>query len=158
MIQINITSMKLMKITEEIKQFVEAECKKPTSKYGYEPFPEHFVPVVKYVKEMADDLGGDKEVLQIAAWLHDIGSIIYGRVDHHLTSAKIAEDQLKLLGYPEDRIQKVKDCILSHRGSQKVAPKSLEAQILIEADAISAFDNINGLFQCAFVSEKLSTL
>jgi uncharacterized protein len=145
-----------MNITQKIKKFVEAECKKPTSKYGYEPFTCHIVPVVKYVKEMAQALGADEETLEIAAWLHDIGSITCGRENHHLTGAKIAEEKLKELGYPSLKIKKVKECIITHRGSQKLPTKSLEAQILVEADAMSAFDNITGLFQCALVYEKLS--
>lgn len=145
-----------MTITQKIKQFVEEECKKPTSKYGYEPFTDHFVPVVKYVKKMGDDLGADKEILEISAWLHDIGSIVYGRENHHVTSAKIAEGKLGELGFPKEKIEKVKACIVTHRGSQKLKPESLEAQILVEADTMSAFDNITGLFQCALVYEKLS--
>jgi len=145
-----------MKITQNIRQFVEEECKKPTSKYGYEPFTDHFVPVVKYVKKMANELDADEEILEISAWLHDIGSIIKGRKDHHLTSAKIAEEKLRELNYPEDKIEKVTACIITHRGSQELKPRSLEAQILVEADAMSAFDDIAGIFQCALAFEKLS--
>lgn len=55
-----------MKIIDEIKNFVENECKKPTSKYGYEPYVFHFVPTVKYGLDLADELGGDKEIVEIA--------------------------------------------------------------------------------------------
>ena len=107
-----------MNIVQEIRNFVEDECKKPGSKYGYEPFPFHFVPMVACAEELADELGGDKELIQISAWLHDIGSIIYGREDHHITGVKIAEEKLKEFGYPTDKIEQVKKCILNHRGSQ----------------------------------------
>ena len=80
-----------MGIINEIKHFVENECKKPSSKYGYEPFRFHFAPMVNYAEKLADELGGDKEVILIAAWLHDIGSIIHSREDHHITGAKIAK-------------------------------------------------------------------
>jgi hypothetical protein len=43
-------------ITMIIKDYVESECKKPTSKYGYEPFPAHFVPMVKYAQILAQQL------------------------------------------------------------------------------------------------------
>lgn len=146
----------MKKIIQEVRQFVEEECKKPTSKYGYEPFTDHFLPVVIHVKQMAKIFEADSEVLEIAAWLHDIGSIVEGRKDHHLTSSKIAEKKLKELNYPKNKIELVKNCIISHRGSQKIEPKSIEAQILIEADTMSAFDDITGLFQCAYTYEKLS--
>lgn len=144
-----------MTIIEKIKNFVESECLKPTSKYGYEPFPHHFVPVVQYAGQLADELGGDKEVVVIAAWLHDIGSIIHGRKDHHITGAKIAEEKLTELGYPADKIELVKKCILNHRGSEQCHRESIEEKILAEADVLSSFENISGIFKAAFVYENL---
>ena len=143
-----------MDIVNEIKHFVENECKKSTSKYGYEPFPFHFVPMVDYAEKLADELGGDKEVILIAAWLHDIGSIIYGREDHHITSAKVAEEKLKELQYPADKIELIKKCILNHRGSQQNGRDSIEEQIIAEADVLSNFDNIAGIFKAAFIYEN----
>ena len=143
-----------MNIIEEIKNFVESECKKPSSKYGYEPFIFHFIPVVEYAEKLADELGGDKEVILLAAWLHDIGSIIYGRADHQITGAKIAENKLKELNYPPEKIELVKLCILNHRGSENSIRSSLEEQILAEADVLANFDNIPGIFKAALVYEN----
>jgi len=146
----------VMNIIEEVRNFVENECKKPTSKYGYEPFPHHFVPTVKYAEKLAERIPCDKEIVIIAAWLHDIGSIMRGRNDHHVTGAKIAEEKLKELGYPEDRIKQVVKCIFNHRGSIGKDTESVEEQILIEADTMSAFDNISGIFKAAFIYEDLN--
>lgn len=143
-----------MDIINEIKHFVENECKKPSSKYGYEPFPFHFVPIINYAEKLADKLGRDKEVILIAAWLHDIGSIIYGREDHHITGAKIAEEKLKELQYSAEKIELVKKCILNHRDSQQNGRSSIEEQIIAEADVMSNFDNIAGIFKAAFVYEN----
>jgi uncharacterized protein len=145
-----------MKIIEEVKKFVEEESLKSTSKYGSEPFAFHFVPTVKYALELAEELGADKEVVEIAAWLHDIGSVIYGREDHHITGVRIAEDKLKELNYPIEKIEMVKKCILNHRGSQKNNPTSLEEKIIADADALSNFDNISGIFKAAFIYENLN--
>lgn len=142
-----------MNIIKEIKNFVEDECKKPGSKYGYEPFTYHFIPMVEYAGKLSDELGGDKEVIIIAAWLHDIGAIIYGRANHHITGAEIAEKKLKELGYPAEKVELVKKCILNHRGSQKNNAESIEEQIVAEADVLSNFDNIGGIFKAAFVYE-----
>lgn len=144
-----------MNSIKTIKNFVEKECKKPSSKYGYEPFPFHFVPVAKRAEKLANKFGGDKEVIIIAAWLHDIGSIIYGRKNHHITSAKIAEKELKKLGYPAKKIELVKKCILNHRGSQQNSRESIEEQILAEADVMNTFENIAGVFKAAVVYENL---
>lgn len=145
-----------MNIIEEIKKFVEEESLKTNSKYGYEPFVFHFRPMVKYAVELAEELEADKEVVEISAWLHDIGSVVHGREDHHLTGAKIAEDKLKELNYPTERIEMVKNCILNHRGSQNNNPRSLEEKIIIDADTLSNFDNIPGIFKAAFIYEGLT--
>jgi len=142
-----------MSIEQKIRGFVEEESKKPTSKYGYEPFEFHFVFVVKYAKKLAKELGADEEIVAIAGWLHDIGSIVYGRKDHHITGAKIAVEKLTALGYPADKIELVEKCILHHRGSRHDERKTLEEKIIAEADAMSAFDNIPGVFKAAFVYE-----
>jgi putative nucleotidyltransferase with HDIG domain len=144
-----------MTIVQKVKKFVEAECRKPSSQYGYEPFVFHFDPVADYAGKLARELGADEEVVTLAAWLHDIGSIMRGRKDHHLTGAKIAERKLREFGYPEEKIALVKKCILNHRGSQRKRRKSLEEKILAEADTMSNFDNIAGIFKAAFIFENL---
>jgi len=144
-----------MNIVQEIKNFVKSECQKSGSKYGAEPFVFHFTPVAKYAGKLADDLGGDKEIVLLSAWLHDIGSIISGRSDHHLTSAKIAEKKLRELNYPAGKIELVKKCILNHRGSQHNRRESLEEKILADADALSNFETIAGIFKAAFIYENL---
>ena len=145
-----------MNIVEEIRLFVENECKKPTSKYGYEPFVFHFKPVVEHAEKLAEELSADKEIVSIAAWLHDIGSIVHGREEHHITGAKIAEEKLKELNYPQEKIELVKKCILHHRGSVPSKRETIEEQIIAEADVMSTFDNIPGIFKAAFVFEKNS--
>lgn len=139
----------------KVKRFVKSECQKPTSKYGYEPYPYHFIPVVKYSLELADKLRGDREVVEIAAWLHDIGSIIHGRANHHITGAKIATNLLQKLQYPPEKIELVRRCIIHHRGSQRLKNETIEEQILADADAMSAYDNLPGIFKAAFVYEGL---
>ena len=143
-----------MDIVQKIRDFVEEECKKSTSKYGYEPFEFHFVPVAKYAEELANELKADKEVVLLAAWLHDIGSIVDGRGEHHIVGAKIAEAKLKEFGYPPVKIEFVKKCILNHRGSRQDSRESLEEKIVAEADAISSFDSIAGLFKAALIYEE----
>ncbi|MAG07268.1 metal-dependent phosphohydrolase [Candidatus Pacearchaeota archaeon] len=144
-----------MKIVEEVRKFVEEECKKPTSNYGADSY-EHMIYVYHNVKVLAErfDADLDLEVVKLAALLHDIGSIIVERKDHHITGAEIAEKKLRELNYPEEKIELVKKCILNHRGSVNNGRESAEEQILADADAMAAFDNIDGLFMAALVYEK----
>jgi uncharacterized protein len=131
-----------MDIIEQVRSFVEDESKKPTSKYGYDPYLFHFIPVVNYAQTLAEQLGADKEIVSIAARLHDIGSIIHGREDHHITGTQIAEEKLQELHYSSEKIELVKKCILHHRGSKDFPRESIEEKIIAEADVMSAFENI----------------
>ncbi len=144
-------------IIKKVRDFVEKECEKPTSKYGYDVYKCHLVPMVKYAEELSDELGADKEVVILAGWLHDVGAIIEGRENHHITGAAIAERKLKELNYPIEKIELVKKCILNHRGSMQNNRESLEEKIIAEADTISNFDySIPGIFKASFVYEDLS--
>lgn len=145
-----------MDVIAEVKDFVEQECKKPTSKYGYEPFEFHFVQVVDYARKLSDEYGGDKELITIAAWLHDIGSIIEGRKNHHISGARIAQSKLKELSYPTEKVELVMKCILNHRGSEHNVRESLEEKIVAEADVMSNFDNLSGIFKAAYTYENLN--
>ncbi|MFZ5955659.1 MAG: HD domain-containing protein [Nanoarchaeota archaeon] len=141
-------------IVSKIKKFVEEECKKSTSKYGYEHYLHHILLVTKYAKRLAKEFNVDEEVIEIAALLHDIGSTKYGRKNHHINGAKIAEKKLREFEYENEKIVKIKNCILNHRGSIHSQRKSIEEKIIADADAISVFDNIEGQFNAAFVFEK----
>ncbi len=142
-------------IVEQVRSFVEEECRKPTSKYGYAPFPTHFVPVVAYAKILAEKMNADFEIVELAAWLHDIGSIMVGRENHHITGAEIAEKKLKEFAYEPKKIELIKQCILAHRGSKPLERGSLEGKIICDADGLAAFDRIEGLFMAALVYEHL---
>ena len=146
-------------IIEKIKKFVEESCKNPSSHYGQEIFFCHFITMVAHAKNLARMKENiDMEIVELAAWLHDIGSITYGRKDHHITGAKLAEEKLKELNYPEEKIKIVSDCIYCHRGSQAIERKTPEAQIIADADTISAFDNLSGLFKAAVFHENLNQI
>lgn len=111
--------------------------------------------MLKYAKDLSKKYKVDEEIVVLSVWLHDIGSIIYGRENHHITGAHIAEQKLKELNYPKERIKLIKNCILHHRGSKNEKMKTTEEKIVAEADAMSAFDSISGIFKAAFVYEKL---
>ncbi|MEN7982601.1 MAG: HD domain-containing protein, partial [Nanoarchaeota archaeon] len=146
-------------IVEEIRKFVEEECRKPNANYA-EAYENHFVTMHSTAKKLAENLEADIELVEIAAWLHDIGSIIYGRKNHHITGAKIAEDKLRELNYPEEKIEKVKSCILNHRGSQEKNNERnfIESRIIAEADVLDAFNNISKQFLITLVYEKKSLI
>jgi len=141
-------------VVEEVRKFVEEECKKPYNQYTYEVYTYHIEPVVRRAKEMAFKLGIDLELIELAALLHDIGLVRYGRDNHHITSADIAERKLNELEYPPEKIEIIKRCILTHRGSQANLREGVEEQIIADADAMAHFDTIGGLFKVNFLIQK----
>ena len=146
--------MKGKEVIEKIREFVKEECEKQGSKYPY-AYEFHFKDTVKWANKLADLKDVNKEVVEIAAWLHDIGSIVVGRENHHITGSEIAEKKLIEFNYPKEKIEKIKHCIFVHRGSLDIPKQSEEARIIAEADSMSHFEEIDGLFLMAFIHEGL---
>lgn len=146
-----------MDIIEEIRKYVEEACKKETNFFGMDIYTYHFVSTVKYAKLLAEDAGADMEIVELSAWLHDLASVLGNYEDHHIAGAEIAEKLLMKYNYPKDKIDRIKYCILAHRGSQDIPRETIEAECLANADAMSHFDNISSLFKLALVTRKLNT-
>lgn len=83
----------------------------------------------------------DYEVLSIASYLHDVGRVADPE-NHAVRSASIARYILKLLEYPEDKVEKVVEAILAHSYSSGYTAMSLEAKILSDADKLDALGSI----------------
>lgn len=145
-----------MKITEQIKKFVEEETLIHDEGYKKE-WLDHLESVSANAVELAEKLNADKEVVFLAAWLHDIGTIINKRkTDHHITGAEIVEEKLKEFDYPEDKIKQVKHCVFSHRASRNIKRETAEAQIIADADSMAHFGDIEGLEKAEIVLGKVS--
>lgn len=102
---------------------------------------EHVMRVYNTAVKLAENEAVDLDVIEAAALLHDIGGAREiadpsGKTDHALESAKMAEPILKDLGYPEDKIRHIVDCIISHRYRTENKPKTKEAQIIFDADKL----------------------
>ena len=102
----------------------------------------HILLVRKYSLQLAEMLKADKEIVEISALLHDIGRQKFGPENHEIIGAKEAVIILKKLGYPSEKIKKVEHCILVHRGSSKIKPETLEAEIIMNTDAMAHFDTL----------------
>ena len=60
------------------------------------------------------------------------------------------------MNYPEETIEKVKHCILTHSSDKNYPPKTIEAKIVASADALSHFDNFLALaHSCAVRGESI---
>lgn len=93
--------------------------------------------LAKYEKDV------DLEILIPSALLHDIARIEEsqdktGEIDHAVLGSIIAEDILRNLEYEEDKIEKIKHCIIAHRFRTGNEPNSIEAKILFDSDKLDA--------------------
>jgi len=146
-----------MSVVEKIENLVENECRKDSNIFGYEIWPYHIVPAVKCAKELAKRLNADQEIVEIAALLHDIASIRHGDPqNHHVRGMDDAQEILTALDYPQDKIEKVKHCILAHRGSKTVKRRTMEAECVASADAMAHFCNIPALLHLTFVKQGMN--
>lgn len=85
----------------------------------------------------------DLEVLIPSALLHDIARVEEsrdktGEIDHAILGSEIAEYILMKLEYEEEKIEKIKHCIISHRFRTGNEPNTIEAKILFDADKLDA--------------------
>jgi len=83
----------------------------------------------------------DLEILIPAALLHDIARVEEsrdktGEIDHAVLGSVIAEDILTKLEYEEEKIQKIKHCIITHRFRTGNIPNTIEAKILFDSDKL----------------------
>jgi uncharacterized protein len=86
----------------------------------------------------------DLDILRTAALLHDIARTKEDKdvragflhVDHAALGAERSAKILRELGYSEDKIERVKHCIASHRFRGENPPRTVEAKILSDADKL----------------------
>ncbi len=134
-------------MNEKILKLIEGMYEEGDFKY-------HISAVVKNAMLLADRLGADKDVVEMAAYLHDMALSLdredlnefVKKNEHHILGAEQSREFLKDLGYDDEFIEKVVYCILTHRGRAKPDPETLEAEIIACADAMAHFDTFLDLF------------
>ncbi len=139
-------------IVEKIKEELIERCNTYNEKYNYDFWNEHIKYVVKNAVELAKKYQADVEIVELGALLHDIAMPSeYGtREEHNVYGVKIADELLTKLNYPEDRKERVKECVLRHRASKDLLRNAIEEQCVADADVIAHFDCIPSLFHLAY--------
>ena len=86
--------------------------------------------------------GADLAVLEIAAYLHDVGRSYEdeskGEICHAEKGAEIARNLLAKHSIPDDQMGNIIHCIQSHRFRGDRQPETLEAKVLFDADKLDA--------------------
>ncbi len=144
--------MNTSSIMERLQRLVEEACRSENNAFGYGVWTHHVLLVVRYGRMLADQLGADPEIVEIAALLHDYANITdpSSSKNHHIIGGIEAERLLRSLDYPDEKIAFVKHCIISHRGSVPLERNTPEAICLASADAMAHIDQMPSLLYLAF--------
>jgi uncharacterized protein len=105
----------------------------------------HVRRVVANARLLAGVEGADLAVVLPAAWLHDCVVLPKDSEQRSLASRLAAEKAgafLRQSGYPADLIPAIEHAIAAHSFSARIAPQTLEARIVQDADRLDALGAI----------------
>ena len=148
----------MSEVVDSIKAELLKRCESYKEKHGYDFWNDHIKYVVKNSIELAKKYGADVEIVELGALLHDIAmpSELGPREEHNVYGAQIADELLTQLNYPEDRKERVKECVLRHRGSKDLPRNTIEEECVADADVIAHFDCIPSVFHLAFGKDEFN--
>lgn len=125
-------------VQKAMRQATERELKlrhgkiDPSFNYRWE----HVTAVVTLANKLAALTGADVEIVEAAAWLHDIRKETKDK--HPQEGAKFAREFLPQTDFPANKIEAVAKAIEQHMGLWREKPlKNLESQVLWDADKLS---------------------
>jgi len=107
---------------------------------------EHTQRVYELCMHIGEVEKADKEVLTVAAYLHDVGrphqDESKGMVCHAEKGAELAGALLEKYPISDERKSHVIDCIRTHRFRGNCRPETVEAKVLFDADKLDAIGAI----------------
>lgn len=145
-------------IENKIYGEVKKRCLSSNNAYGIGAWDHHIKLVYELAKDNAKNYGADKEIVALAALLHDIASVTNKDYteEHHIIGAKIAEELLIEESYPRDKIELIQKCIFNHRGSKLMHKNTPEEICIADADAMAHFYSIPSLLSMVYKEKQLS--
>lgn len=103
---------------------------------------DHVLRVLALAERIGTAEGADLELLRTAVLLHDIGrpqELTSGRC-HAEVGAEMAHGILR--GWPPHKVEQVAHAIAAHRFRNDIAPQTLEARVLYDADKLDSIGAI----------------
>ena len=127
-------------VIEKVKQALEKnQCQSVSHRW------DHIYRVYRRAIKIANEIKGENvnmEILKISALLHDIDQPYNEKQNHVKRSLSKAEQILKEIGYPEEKIKKVLNVISEHSSEDDKEPTTIEAKILFDADKLDGIGAI----------------
>jgi len=119
----------------------------------------HLKRVACMCKTIQKQEGGNIDVLLVSSYFHDIVSLPKNSPARHCSSKLAAKKALQILhtdfpSFPHHLYSAVEEAIVCHSYSANIAPGSIEAKILQDADRIDALGAI-GLARVFYIAGKL---
>lgn len=130
-------------------------CKRSYPAHNYEG---HLIPVVDIAMELCKRFNARPEIIEPAAYLHDIGRVRYDYlknigIGHELSGYHYSRLLLRLYGYSREDAALISHAVLSHSGKTGRFPaKNIEDEIIINADGISHIEEYQYLLAIRYAS------
>ena len=138
-----------MNVVELLKQEIMEDNQKfyEESDDGYDYWKNHIKHVVNEAVNLSKLYGADTEIVEISALLHDVAQLKKDgpKEGHNIRGAIIAEKMLQKLSYPQEKIERVKGCILHHSKSEYA--ENLEELCVADADVLAHFKGADLIFR-----------
>ena len=120
---------------------------------------EHILRVVANASRIGQQEGANMDVVLPAAWLHDCISLPKNSPDRAQSSTLAATEARRILetmSYPKQWLADIQHAIEAHSFSAAIAPRSLEAQVVQDADRLDGIGAI-GIARCFAVGGVLGS-
>lgn len=104
------------------------------SNYPFRKRFEHTMRVYRWAIKLQAKVGGDLEIIALAALLHDVGWD--DDKDHGEVGAQIAVDYLDSIGFDPEKISRIGEIIRIHEDKDTTEELSLECQVVMDADLL----------------------
>jgi uncharacterized protein len=119
----------------------------------------HLLRVWHNVRAIATVEGGRPDILAAATLLHDCVAVEKSSPLRSRASSLAAERAAEILGrlgWPNEAITEVAHAIAAHSFSAGIAPTTLEARILQDADRLDALGHI-GIARCFYIAGRMGS-
>jgi uncharacterized protein len=119
----------------------------------------HLIRVWKNARRIQAEEGGDLRLLAAAVLLHDCVAV-EKNAPHRAEASRLAAEKASSLlageGWSEEDVAAVAHAILTHSFSANLAPQTLEAKILQDADRLDAIGMV-GAARCFYIAGRMGS-